>query len=40
MPKKAIALGAVKPVLSIDAMPAALAKMLSRSNKVGYSVFE
>ncbi len=33
MPKEAIALGAAKHVLSIDAMPTALAKMLSRSNK-------
>ncbi|XHX78639.1 MAG: chemotaxis-specific protein-glutamate methyltransferase CheB [Stenomitos frigidus ULC029] len=33
MPKEAIALGGVQHVLSIDAMPTALAKMLSTSNK-------
>ncbi|MBD2073569.1 chemotaxis-specific protein-glutamate methyltransferase CheB [Phormidium sp. FACHB-592] len=37
MPKEAIALGAVKHVLPIDAMPTVLAKMLSKSSKTRYS---
>jgi len=39
MPKEAIALGAVKHILAIDAIPAALARVLSKSSSTLYPPF-